>query len=103
MLEELCKRIQHCCTTLWRSRNKRNVNSCWLKRSTRRFQTLRSNNSQQHATGGVETDTNYNIQQCLQGALKNCRFYEGVLPAKCPLRIRIECRGFAAKGANSRL
>ena len=51
MLEELCKRIQHCCTTLWRSRNKRNVSSCWLKRSTRRFQTLRSNNSQQHATG----------------------------------------------------
>ena len=52
---------------------------------------------------GVQTDTNYNIQQCLQGALKNCRFYERVLPAKCPLRIRIECRGFAAKGANSSL
>ena len=31
MLEELCKRIQHCCATLRRSRNKRNVGSCWLK------------------------------------------------------------------------
>ena len=49
----------------------------------------------------VQTDTNYNIQQCLQGALKNCRVYERVLPAKCQVRIRIECRGFAAKGANS--
>ena len=43
MLEELCKRIQHCCATLRRSRNKRNVGKFdW-------FQTLR-NNSQQHAT-----------------------------------------------------
>ena len=34
MLEELCKRIQHCCATLRRSRNKRNVGSCWLKSLT---------------------------------------------------------------------
>ena len=32
--EELCKRIQHCCATLRRSRNKRNVGSCWLKSLT---------------------------------------------------------------------
>ena len=31
MLEELCKWIQHCYATLRRSRNKRNVGSCWLK------------------------------------------------------------------------
>ena len=34
MLEELCKQIQHCCATLRRSRNKRNVGSCWLKSLT---------------------------------------------------------------------
>ena len=31
MLEEDCKRIQHCCATLRRSQNKRNVGSCWFK------------------------------------------------------------------------
>ena len=31
MLEEVYKRIQHCCATLRRSQNKRNVGSCWLK------------------------------------------------------------------------
>ena len=31
MLEEVWKRIQHCCTTLRRSQNKRNVGSCWFK------------------------------------------------------------------------
>ena len=33
MLEELCKRIQHCCATLRRSRNKNKMffGSCWLK------------------------------------------------------------------------
>ena len=75
------------------------VGSCWLKRSTRRFQTLRSSNSI-NMQQGVQTDTNYSIQQCLQRVLKNCRVYERVLPAKCEVRIRIECRGFAAKGAN---
>ena len=30
MLEEVCKRIQHCCATLRRSQNKRTVGSCWL-------------------------------------------------------------------------
>ena len=29
MLEELCKRLQHCCAKLHRSRNKRNARSCW--------------------------------------------------------------------------
>ena len=30
MLEVVCKRIQHCCATLRRSRYNRNVGSCWL-------------------------------------------------------------------------
>ena len=34
MLEELFKRIQHCCATLRRPRNKRNVGSYWLKSLT---------------------------------------------------------------------
>ena len=52
MLEELCKRIQHCCATLRRSRNKRNVESCWLKSLTGfKLCKTTSNNIQQHATG----------------------------------------------------
>ena len=31
MLEEVCKRIQHCCATLRRSQSKGNLGSCWLK------------------------------------------------------------------------
>ena len=52
MLEELCKRIQHCCATHRRSRNKRNVGSCWLESLTgfKLWGTTR-NNIQQHATG----------------------------------------------------
>ena len=52
MLEELCKRIQHCCASLRRSRNKRNVGSCRLKSLTgfKPCATTRSN-IQQHATG----------------------------------------------------
>ena len=34
MLQELCKRIQHCCASLRRSRSKRNVGSCWLETLT---------------------------------------------------------------------
>ena len=63
MLEELSKQIQHYCATLRRSRNKRNVESCWLKQFDR-FQTLR-NNSQQHAT----TCNGQYCCVCLQGAL----------------------------------
>ena len=52
MLEELCKRIQHCCVTLRRSRNKRNVGSCWLKSLTGfKLCATTRNNIQQHATG----------------------------------------------------
>ena len=32
MLEEVCKQMQHCCATLRRSQNKRNLGTCWLKR-----------------------------------------------------------------------
>ena len=34
MLEELCKRIQHCCASLRPSRNKRDFGICWLKSLT---------------------------------------------------------------------
>ena len=34
-VQTLCKRIQHCCATPRRSRNKRNVGSCSLKSLTR--------------------------------------------------------------------
>ena len=51
MLEELCKRIQHCCATLRRSRNKRNVGSCWVKSLTGfKLCATTRNNIQQHAT-----------------------------------------------------
>ena len=51
-LEEVCKRIQHCCATLRRSRNKRNVGSCWLKSLTGfKLCATTRNNIQQHATG----------------------------------------------------
>ena len=61
MLEEQYKRIQHCCTTLRRSRNKRNVETCWLKSLTCfKLCATTSNNMQQ----GVQTDATRNIQQC---------------------------------------
>ena len=61
MLEELCKRIQHRCTTLRRSRNKRNVGSCWLKNLTGfKLYVATSNNTQQ----GVQTDATCSIQHC---------------------------------------
>ena len=61
MLEELCKRIQHCCATLRWSRNKRNVGSCWLNSLTGfKLCATTSNNMQQ----GVQTDATCNIQQC---------------------------------------
>ena len=44
--------IQHCCATLRRSRNKRNVGSCWLKSLTGfKLCSTTRNNIQQHATG----------------------------------------------------
>ena len=61
MLEELCKRIQHCCATLRPSRNKRNIGSCWLKTLTGfKLCAKTSNNMKQ----GVQTDATCNIQQC---------------------------------------
>ena len=69
MLEELCKRIQHCCATLHQLRNKRNVGSCWLKSLTSfKLCATTSNNIQQ----GEQTDATCNIQQCcvrMHGAL----------------------------------
>ena len=51
MLEELCKRVQHCCATLRRSRDKISVESCWLKSLTGfELCATTSNNRQQNAT-----------------------------------------------------
>jgi len=61
MLEELCKRIQHRCATLRRSRNKRNVGSRWLKSLTCFKLCVNTSN---HMQQGVQTDATCNIQQC---------------------------------------
>ena len=46
------QRIQHCCATLRRSRNKTNVGSCWLKSLTGfKLCATTRNNIHQHATG----------------------------------------------------
>ena len=61
MLEELCKRIQHCCATLRRSRNERNVGSCWFKGLTGfKLCAATPSNMQQ----GVHTAMTCNIQNC---------------------------------------
>ena len=57
---QLCKRIQHCCATLQRSRDKRNVESYGLKRLTGfKLCATTPNNMQQ----GVQTNATCNIQQ----------------------------------------
>ena len=71
MLEELCKRIQHCCATPRRSRNKRNVGSCSLKSLTR-FK-LRATACKR----SVQTGATCNTQQCcvhLHGAMRSLLF-----------------------------
>ena len=72
MLEELCKRIQHCCAMLRRSRNKRNVGSCWWLKSLTCFKLCATtfNNMQR----GVQTDATCNIQQCLEFLVNNVSF-----------------------------
>ena len=64
-----CKRIQHCCATLRRSRNKRNVGSCWLKSLTgfKLFWTTRNNLTSNNMQQGVQTDahvTSKNVGSC---------------------------------------
>ena len=85
MLEELCKRIQHCRATLQQSRNKRTAGSCWLKSLTGfKLCATTRNNMQQ----GVQTDATCNIQQCcvrLHGAL--------VLPPRSSLFEPVELEG----------
>ena len=61
MLEEPCKRIQHCCATLRRSQNNRNVGNSGLKSLTGfKLCATTSNNMQQ----GVQTDATCNIERC---------------------------------------
>ena len=53
-------RIQRCCAKRRRSRNKRNVGSCWLKRLTGFKLCATRNNMQQ----SVQTDATCNTQEC---------------------------------------
>ena len=80
MLDELCKRIQHCCATLQRSRNKRKVGSCWL-RSLIGFKLCATtpNNTQQHATG-CEKDANMEHPTML-----------GIVEQQCCIRLHGLC------------
>ena len=71
MLEELCKRIQHCCATLRRSRNKRNVGSCWLKSLTGFKLCATTRNNIQQLQQGVQTDATCNIKQCWELLVNN--------------------------------
>ena len=57
MLKELRKRIQNCCATLRRSRNKRNVGSCWLKSLT----VSNFAQTQQHATRWTKGRNMYHL------------------------------------------
>ena len=63
------RRIQHCCSTLRRSWNKRNVASSWLKSLPGFKLCVTTPNNMQQV---VQTDATCNIQQCrdrLRGAL----------------------------------
>ena len=57
-----CKRAQHCCATLRRSQNNRNVGTCWAKNLTGFKLYATSANKCQHCCGSMQTDaTSHNI------------------------------------------
>ena len=57
-----CKRVQHCCATLHRSQNNRNVGTCWAKSLTGFKLYATSANKYQHCCGSMQTDaTSHNI------------------------------------------
>ena len=74
MLEELRKRIQNCCATLRRSRNKRNVGSCWLKSSTG-FKLCASATTCNKAQKRTQHVSSNNVGSCWPGKL--CPFARG--------------------------
>ena len=61
-----CKRMQHCCATLRRSRNKRNVGSYWLKSLTgfKLCATTRNNMQQGVQTDEIKHVTSNNVGSC---------------------------------------
>ena len=89
-LEELCKRIQHCCTTLRRLRNKSEQIKemlgvvglkVWPVSNFEQQHVTTSNNIQQ----GVQTDVTCNVQQCcirLHGPLERREWYNGASKTK---------------------
>ena len=74
MLEELRKRIQNCCATLRRSRNKRNVGSCWLKSLTG-FKLCASATTCNKAQKRTQHVSSNNVGSCWPGKL--CPFARG--------------------------
>ena len=52
-----CKRLQHCCATLRRSQNNRNVGTCWAKSLTGFKLYATSAKKCQHCCGSLQTDT----------------------------------------------
>ena len=59
-----CKRAQHCCATLRRSQNKRNVGTCCAKSLTGFKLYAASANKCQHCCGSLQTDATCWAQQC---------------------------------------
>ena len=63
------KRAQHCCVTLRRSRNNRNVGTCWAKSLTSLKLYATSANKCQHCCGSMQKGRNKSqhcwAQQCL--------------------------------------
>ena len=58
----LCKRAQHCCATLRRSQNNRNVWTCWANSLAGFKLYATSANKSQHCCGSMQTDaTSHNI------------------------------------------
>ena len=56
-----CKRAQHCCATLRRSQNNRNVETCLAKSLTGKLYATSANKCQ-HCSGSMQTDeTSHNI------------------------------------------
>ena len=62
-----CKRVKHCCATLRRSQNNRNVGTCWTKSLTGFKLDATSANKCQHCCGSMQTDATSQhcwAQQC---------------------------------------
>ena len=73
---KLCKRIQHCCSTLRRLRSKSNVGSCLLKSLTG-FKLLRNNLQHPTALGVVDQQCCVPLRGASQLLLRNQTTFSG--------------------------